>query len=77
MRLVLAVLLCTAAPAALCEDVPRKMESDKPMTSKMKKPGMKQSDVKREADKKAREMKPELKREGESMGKPTDKDGAR
>lgn len=55
---------------ALSAEAPgKKMESDKPMTTKMKKPGMKQSDVKHEADKKARKMKPELEREEKSMRK--------
>jgi hypothetical protein len=49
--------------SALPADAPeKKMESDRPMSTKMMKPGMKQRDVKREADKKAREMEPMLKK---------------
>ena len=70
MRLVLVLaLVLFAARTALTDDAPKKMESDKPMTTKMMKPGMKQSDVKHEADKKARKMKPELERETQSTGK--------
>jgi len=69
VRLVLALLLLLAAPMAPAAGAPKKMESDRPMTTRMKKPGMKQSDVKHEADKKAREMKPELEHESKSSGK--------
>ena len=69
MRLALALLLLAAAPAAPAGDAPKKMESDRPMTTKMKKPGMKQGDVKRSAERTAREMKPELEREGKAAEK--------
>jgi len=69
VRLVLALAFLLVAQPALSADAPKKMESDKPMMTKMKKPGMKQGDVKHEADKKAREMKPELDREGKAAEK--------
>ena len=72
MRFAFSLLLALlSGQPALAADAPakKKMESDKPMTTKMKKPGMKQGDVKREAERKAREMKPELEREGKTMDK--------
>ena len=44
---------------------PAKMEE--PMAGKMKKPGMKQGDVKKQAEKKRRAMKPMLEREEKEM----------
>ena len=70
MRLVLVLaLVLLAARTAPAGDAQKKMESDKPMTTKMMKPGMKQSDVKHEADRKARRMKPALEREAPSTSK--------
>ena len=70
MRPIVPLALCVLAmPPALADTAKKPMEVDRPMTTKMMKPGMKQRDVKREADRKAREMKPELRREEKSMGK--------
>ncbi len=71
--LVSSVLAADTPPAA---DAPRvakkKMEMDQPMSTKMMKPGMKMGDVKKDADQRARDMKPKLDREEKSMdrGKP-------
>jgi len=47
-------------------------KANEPMATKMKKPGMKQGDVKKNAEKKKKEMKPMLENESRSMdrGKP-------
>ena len=44
---------------------PAKM--DEPMAGKMRKPGMKQGDVKKEAQKKSRVMKPKIEKEEKEM----------
>jgi len=43
------------------------------MANKMKKPGMKQGDVRKEADKKMKKMKPMLEKEEQSMERPAPK----
>ena len=42
-------------------------KANEPMATKMKKPGMKQGDVKKQAEKKRRAMKPMLEREEKEM----------
>ena len=48
-------------------------KKDEPMANKMKKPGMKQGDVRKEADKKMKKMKPMLEKEEQSMERPAPK----
>ncbi len=60
--LVIALIFAGAAYAA----EPAK-KADEPMAGKMKKPGMKQGDVKKSAEKKKKEMKPMLEQESKSM----------
>ena len=43
------------------------IKMDEPMAGKMKKPGMKQGDVKKQAEKKRRAMKPMLEKEEKEM----------
>jgi hypothetical protein len=60
------LLACTAYAAHGAEPKPpAKMEE--PMAGKMKKPGMKQGDVKKQAEKKRRAMKPMLEQEEKEM----------
>jgi hypothetical protein len=62
----LILLACTAWAAYAAEPkAPAKMEE--PMAGKMKKPGMKQGDVKKQAEKKRRAMKPMLEKEEKEM----------
>jgi len=44
-------------------------KANEPMAGKMKKPGMKQGDVRKSAEKKKKEMKPMLEEESNSMQK--------
>jgi len=67
VRPALLALLLAAASPALADEPPKKMESDRPMAGKMKKPGMKQRDVKRQSEKKEREMQPILRKEEKAM----------
>ena len=62
--LVLALIFAGAAFAA----EPAK-KANEPMAGKMKKPGMKQGDVRKSAEKKKKEMKPVLDQESKSMEK--------
>ena len=63
---VFALLLCAAlAGPALAAEPAKKAEE--PMANNMKKPGMKQGDVKKEADKKMKKLKPKLDQESKSM----------
>ena len=62
--LIIALVFAGAAYAA----EPAK-KADAPMAGKMKKPGMKQGDVKKSAEKKKKEMKPMLEQESKSMEK--------
>ena len=62
------------AAGALAAEPPEKpMRKDAPIANKMKKPGMKQGDVKKEAREKAREMKPRLEKEEKEMPPPAPK----
>ena len=63
MRFLL-LALSLALPAHA--DEPAK-KANEPMATKMKKPGMKQGDVKKNAEAKKKEMKPKLERESKSM----------
>jgi hypothetical protein len=62
---VAAILLTGSALAAEPREKPAR--KDAPIANKMKKPGMKQGDVKKEAEEKAREMKPMLEKEEKEM----------
>ena len=61
---------CLACPALAAEPAKK---ADEPMANKMKKPGMKQGDVKKDAAAKAKEMKPMLEKEEQSMERPAPK----
>ena len=63
MRCLLIALLF-ALPAHAAEPAKK---ADEPMATKMKKPGMKQGDVKKKADAKKKEMKPMLEKESRQM----------
>ena len=63
--LIVATLLLAMPALAADSKPPAKMEE--PMAGKMKKPGMKQGDVKKQAEKKRRAMKPMLEREEKEM----------
>ena len=64
----LIIAICLAAPAlAQGSKPPAKMEE--PMAGKMKRPGMKQGDVKKSAEKKSRVMKPKLEQEEKEMAR--------
>ena len=65
----IALAACLAAPAPAAEPA----KKDEPMANKMKKPGMKQGDVKKDADKKMKKMKPMLEKEEQSMERPAPK----
>ena len=62
------ILLIGSALAAEPREKP--LRKDEPIANKMKKPGMKQGDVKKEAQEKAREMKPMLEKEEKEMPPP-------
>ena len=64
-RALMVATLFLAMPALADTKPPAKMEE--PMAGKMKKPGMKQGDVKKQAEKKRRAMKPMLEREEKEM----------
>ena len=65
----LVLAACVAAPIFAADPKPaapaQKMEE--PMAGKMKRPGMKQGDVKKSAEKKSRAMKPKLEKEEKEM----------
>jgi len=68
MRFKLAVtLLIIGAGAASAADTKPPAKMEQPMAGKMKKPGMKQGDVKKQAEKKQRTMKPMLEKEEKEM----------
>ena len=69
--LIVATLLLAMPALAADSKPPAKMEE--PMAGKMKKPGMKQGDVKKEADKKMKKLKPKLEKEAQSMERPAPK----
>jgi len=60
-------LLLVAAVSALALAAEPAKKADEPMAGKMKKPGMKQGDVKKSASAKKKEMKPKLDKEAQSM----------
>ena len=64
MRSILIALAMLLAGAALAAEPAKK---DEPIANKMKKPGMKQGDVKKDADKKMKKLKPMLEQESQSM----------
>jgi hypothetical protein len=65
VRLFALLLAAALAGTALAAEPAKK--ADEPIANKMKKPGMKQGDVKKEADKKMKKMKPMLEQESQSM----------
>ena len=65
------MLLIGSALAAEPREKP--LRKDETIANKMKKPGMKQGDVKKEAQEKAREMKPMLEKEEKEMAPPAPK----
>ena len=64
--LLIAVAFVGAAAGAVHAAEPAK-KANEPMAGKMKKPGMKQGDVRKSAEKKKKEMKPMLDQESKSM----------
>jgi hypothetical protein len=66
-----------AAAALAAEPAPPPAKQDEPIANHMKKPGMKQGDVKKQAAKKEREMKPMLEKEEREMAPATPKPRAR
>ena len=60
------LLIALAIAGAAYAAEPAK-KADEPMAGKMKKPGMKQGDVKKSSEKKKKEMKPMLEKESKSM----------
>ena len=64
-RALMVATLFLAMPALADTKPPAKMEE--PMAGKMKKPGMKQGDVKKKAEAKKKEMKPKLEKESREM----------
>jgi hypothetical protein len=60
----LLIALLLALPAHAAEPAKK---ADEPMAGKMKKKGMNQGDVKKNAEKKKKEMKPMLEKESRSM----------
>ena len=62
--ILIALAACVAWPALPAEPAKK---ADEPMANKMKKPGMKQGDVKKDADKKLKKLKPKLEQESQSM----------
>ena len=63
MRFLL-IALVLALPAYGAEPAKK---ADEPMATKMKRPGMKQGDVKKKAEAKKKEMKPKLERESKAL----------
>ena len=71
MRAFALLLVAALAGPALAAEPAKK--ADEPMANNMKKPGMKQGDVKKDAAAKAKEMKPMLEKEEQSMERPATK----
>ena len=65
-----AVQILVIASALGAEPREKPLSKDEPIANKMKKPGMKQGDVKKKAQEKAREMKPMLENEEKQMPPP-------
>jgi hypothetical protein len=62
-----AATLLVVAWVALAADTKPPAKMEEPMAGKMRKPGMKQGDVKKEAQKRSRAMKPKLEKEEKEM----------
>ena len=69
MRRALIVATLLLAMPALGADTKPPAKMEEPMAGKMKKPGMKQGDVKKQAAKKQRAMKPMLEKEEKEMAR--------
>ena len=69
MRRALIVATLLLAMPALAADTKPPAKMEEPMAGKMKKPGMKQGDVKTQAAKKQRAMKPMLEKEEKEMAR--------
>ena len=67
MRRALIVASLLLAMPALAADSKPPAKMEEPMAGKMKKPGMKQGDVKKQAAKKQRAMKPMIEKEEKEM----------
>ena len=63
----MAIALACLALGAFAADPKPPAKMDEPMAGKMRKPGMKQGDVKKEAQKKSRAMKPKIEKEEKEM----------
>ncbi|HET7362000.1 MAG TPA: hypothetical protein VFJ70_00370 [Burkholderiales bacterium] len=63
----MAIAVACLAFSAFAADPKPPAKMDEPMAGKMRKPGMKQSDVKKEAQKKSRAMKPKIEKEEKEM----------
>lgn len=61
--ILIALAACLAWPVLAAEPA----KKDMPMAGKMKKPGMKQGDVRRDAEAKKKKMTPMLEKEAQSM----------
>ena len=72
-RFLLALAIFIAWPALAAEPPKKEARDEEPIANKMKKPGMKQGDVKKDAAAKAKEMKPMLEKEEQSMELPATK----
>jgi hypothetical protein len=68
LGMALALMLCVASHAfAAGEPASKPMRMDEPMAGKMKKPGMKKGDMKKDAEEKQRTLRPKLQKEEKSM----------
>jgi len=68
LRIAATVAACIGC-AAFAADTKPPAKLDEPMAGNMKKPGMKQGDVKKQAEKKSRAMKPKLEKEEKDMAR--------
>jgi hypothetical protein len=66
----IAIAMACASFAAFAADTKPPAKMEEPMAGKMKRPGMKQGDVKKSAEKKQRVMKPMLEKEEKEMPPP-------
>jgi hypothetical protein len=62
-----AIMVGCIAFAAFAAEPKSPAKMDEPMAGNMKRPGMKQGDVKKQAEKKQRAMKPKLEKEEKEM----------
>ena len=67
LKAYMAMIVACAAGAVLAADPKPAPKMEEPMAGKMRKPGMKQGDVKQAAQKKRRDMKPKLEQEEKQM----------